>query len=339
VFVSHKLTQQITLWRTLGHLTQANIGVFEALSIVRGVIKSPRLVAFINRLQDSIVSGNLLSQTPDLSPFQTQMLGLAEKTGDYGAIFTLIADHLTWRQSWRGLLIQAIRYPLILLGLMGILLSILVLLVLPGVQAQLGLLGVKNIPLATKVLIFLGQYPIQIMTGIALALFVIWGIRQWRKRHGLKPWRYSLPLIGDILYQLEFTQFLYAFGVMLSAKLDVLTSLYQAAQTPSCGWLRSQLIQRESYLIQGQSVSQALLGLLPHSSPAAALIPIGEATGDLGRLLTVTCESDLDALRLKIKSVLDLLQPGLVLMMGGIMIWVVLAVLLPLYDAVGQWHG
>jgi type II secretory pathway component PulF len=93
------------------------------------------------------------------------------------------------------------------------------------------------------------------------------------------------------------------------------------------------------HLIQGQSVSQALLDLLPHSSPAAALIPIGEATGDLGRLLTVTCEADLDALRLKIKSVLDLLQPGLVLMMGGIMIWVVLAVLLPLYDAVGQWHG
>ncbi|MBX3486669.1 MAG: type II secretion system F family protein [Candidatus Paracaedibacteraceae bacterium] len=337
--MSRNLAQQITFWRTLSHLMKANISLFESLTIVKTVINSDRLLRFIHQLQDAIMDGDVLSHNLELSPFQAQMLSLAEKIGNYAFIFSLIADHLAWRQSWRVLLVQAVRYPLILLGIMGILLSIIVLFVLPGVKAQLSLLGVQDIPLATKILMAVGQYPVAIGSGMMLMILVVYGIGRWRRSQGFKPWRYSLPIIGRILYQLELTQFLHALGVMLSAKLDMLTSLYQAAQTPSCPWIRGQLVLLEANLIQGQPLSQALSGVLPKSSPAAALIPVGEATGELGTLLITTCEADLEILQQKIKSVLDLLQPSLVILMGGLMIWVVLAVLLPLYDAVGQWHG
>ena len=337
--MSHKLSQQITFWRTLSHLTNANVSLFESLTIVKRVIASKPLLSFINHLQDMIMDGAVLSQSRGLTSFQSQMLSVAEKTGDYGAVFSLIADHLSWRQSWRALLLQAIRYPLILLVLMGILVSIIIMCVLPGVRTQLGLLGVKEIPIATQILMTIGQSPVFMGSGILIISCALYGMSRWRRYQGLKPWRYSLPVIGEILYQLEFTQFLYALGVMLSAKLDMLTSLYQAAQTPSCPWLRSQLTQCEVFLVQGQPLSQALSGVIPLSLPAASLIPIGEVTGRLGDLLTVTCQADLDGLRQKIRSILDLLQPSLVLLMGGIMIWVVLAVLLPLYNAVGQWHG
>lgn len=342
--MSLKIAQQITLWRTLGHLTTANISLFESLEIVKSVVESSAGIRLINRLQDGIVTGkplsdSLESETQHVSAFQSQMIRLAEKTGDYGTIFTMIADHLAWRQSWQGLVVQAIRYPLILLVLMGVLLAVLILLVLPGVQNQLALLGVTDIPVATQVLIFVGQYPGSLMLSGMTVITFFYMTSLVRRSQGKKPWRYDMPLIGAILYQLEITQFLHALGVMLSAKLDILSSLYQAAQTPTCPWLRRQLLAREHDLIQGQSLSVALADLLPRQSSAAALITIGEATGDLGRLLTVTCESDLEALRLKIKTALDLLQPALVMMMGGMMVWVVLAVLLPLYEAMGQWHG
>lgn len=338
------LTHQIGFWQMLSHLSQANIPLHQALEISKTTVESPPLSQALTRIQSDLVGGMLFSQSlsnhADLnSSFNVQMAKLAEKTGDYGRSCLLISQHIQWRRSWQQLIQQSLRYPIILMLLLGVLLSIIILLVLPGLLEQLSLLGIQEIPFATKALIFLGQYPLELLEGIGGFSCIILGWRWNRHRRDLKPWRYRIPHLGRVLYQLQILQFLHGLGTMLTAKVDGLTSLYQAAQIPNCTWLKKQLQDREQHLISGRNFSSALVGILPVWSATANLIPVGEATGRLGELLVSSCETELQHLQTKIRDWLDFLQPALVMVMGLIMIWVVLAVLLPLYDSVGKFHA
>jgi type IV pilus assembly protein PilC len=338
------LSQQITVWQTLGHLAQSSIPLYQSFEITKGTTDSKYLQSLIDQIQSDLIAGQALSvclsQYEGIgTPFNAQMIKLAEKTGDYAHAFSLIAQHLAWKQAWRQLIQQSIRYPAILMILLAVLMTIIVVFVLPGLLDQLQILGVQKVPVATQILIFLAQYPLEILLGtVGISLLtLIW--RKSRHHRHLKPWRYSIPKVGEILYQMQMIHFLHALGVMITARIDMLTALYHAAQTPSCSWLSTQLQEKEHQLVAGDSLSVTLQDVLPNRSPTARLIPIGEATGNLGELLVSSCEAELIQLQAKVRQGLDLLQPALVMLMGGIMVWVVLAVLLPLYESVSQFHG
>lgn len=338
------LSQQIICWQTLAHLAHSRIPLYQSLEITKDVVESKQLKSLLNQIQSDLVFGQTLSQslmhTKGLgSQFNTQMVALGEKTGDYAKAFSLIARQLVWQQSWQQLAQQSLRYPVILLILLSVLLVIIILLILPGLMNQLIMLGVRDIPVATQILITIGRYPVEILGGIGVASGIILGWRVYRYHKVFKPWRYVIPYLGRILYRLQMIQFFYALGVMLTAKVDVLASLYHASQTPTCPWLRLKLQEKEQHLVAGQTLSMALQGILPKGSPTASLIIVGEATGTLGELLVSSCEAEQVQLQASLKSWLDLLQPGLVIVMGFVMVWVVLAVLLPLYQSLETFHG
>ncbi|AIK97219.1 type II secretion system F family protein [Candidatus Odyssella acanthamoebae] len=338
------LSQQITFWQTLGHLAQSSIPLYQSFDIIKGTTDSKHLQSIIDQIQSDLIAGQVLSvclihYEGIGTPFNAQMVKLAEKTGDYAHAFSLITQHLIWKRSWRQLIQQSIRYPAILMILLAVLMTIIIVFVLPGLLDQLQILGVQKVPVATQILVFIGQYPLEILVGgISVCLFaMIW--RKIRHYRQLKPWRYGIPKVGELLYQMQMIHFLHALGVMITAKIDMLTGLYHAAQTPSCSWLSNQLQEKEHQLVAGDSLSVALKDILPNRSPTARLIPIGEATGKLGELLVSSCEAELTQLQTKVRNCLDLLQPALVMLMGVVMVWVVLAVLLPLYESVSQFHG
>ncbi|WP_010300815.1 type II secretion system F family protein [Candidatus Odyssella thessalonicensis] len=338
------LSEQILCWQTLAHLTHSRMPLYQALEVTKDVINSSFLKGEFNHLQSELINGKPLSQSLLQrsgigSCYNSQMVALAEKTGDYAKAFNLIAQHLIWRRSWQQLLQHSLRYPIFLVGLLGLLFCIIILFVLPGLMDQLALVGIQDIPLSTQLLIAVGQHPSEILGGglISFLLLMLW--RQHRHRKGLKPWRYSLPGAGKVLYRLQFVQFLHALGIMLTARIDVMASLYYASQTPTCAWLRTRLQTKEHCLIAGDTLSVALQDLIPGDSPTAALIKVAERTGQLGPLLASSSEAEQGQLQLKLKSWLDLLQPTLVVVMGMLMVWVVLAVLLPLYESIGQIHG
>ncbi|MBW8309427.1 MAG: type II secretion system F family protein [Candidatus Paracaedibacteraceae bacterium] len=338
------LSQQIIFWQTLGHLAQSNIPLYQSLNITKETTDSEHLQGMIDNIQGDLIAGQTLSvsliQYEGIgSPFNVQMVKLAEKTGDYAHAFSLIIQHLIWKRSWHQLIQQSIRYPSILMILLGILLTIITVFVLPGLLDQLQILGVQEIPLATQFLVMIGQHPLEILLGIlsVCLLGMIW--HKLRHARRLKPWRYNIPKVGELLYQMQMIHFLHALGIMIKAKVDMLSALYHAAHTPSCSWLSDQLKEKEQQLIAGDSLSVALKDILPKRSPTAKLITIGEVTGNLGELLVSSSETELIQLQMKVRNWLDLMQPALVMLMGGIMVWVVLAVLLPLYESAGQFHG
>jgi type II secretory pathway component PulF len=338
------LNQQILCWQTLAQLTQSSIPLYQALEITKGVVDSQRLKGILTHLQTELRAGQTLSQSlgqyEELGArFNAQMLKLGETTGTYARSFTLMAQQLHWQRSWRQLIQQSLRYPLILMVLLGILFSIIVVLVLPGLVDQLTLLGVKEIPLATKILIAIGQSPLKFLLIIGILILAILGSRTLWHWQGRRPWRYAIPRLGNVLYRLQLIHFFHALGIMLTAKIDGLASLYHASQTPTCPWIRSLLQEKERCLIAGEPLSLALQDVLPPQSPTASLIVVGEKTGTLGELLLTSCDAEQTQLQLTLKTGLDLIQPSLVMVMGLLMVWVVLAVLLPLYESIGQIHG
>ncbi len=334
----------IEFWSYLGHLTGNALPLVQCLDIVASMIKNTYLKEIIHKIIRSLTQGTTLSEAirpyPKIfAPSVIQLISLAEQTGHYSPIFDRLEQQEKWRQLIKELVAQSLRYPCILLSIMILFIFILIGWLIPNLRGYLNLIGKKELPTMTKALIFLGDH-ITVLTLGGMGLIIIFIIAIGvRRSFRLKPMRYYFPGIGPLLYRLQILNFGHNLGILLKAKIDILAALYHAAQSIPCPWLKQALLDREHILVSGQSLSQALTPILGEDMAVSRMIIVGERSGNLADLLIHITEFELIQTQQKLKTLMEYLQPLMIIIMGGLLAWTVLAILLPLYDAIGAIDG
>lgn len=333
-----KDTDLIEFWSYLAHLTGSQIPLVQALGIIENLTRSSLLKKIIHGIILFLHEGKLLSDAlekypSDFSPSTIQLVRLAEHTGTYSKIFQRLEEQGKWALEVKQLVRQSLRYPLILLGVLSIFIAVLIIWVIPSFKSYLGMLPQKELPILTTLLIFMGDH--MKAMGFFFIFFILAGIGiiVMRRHLNRKPLRYTIPRLGNLLYRLETLNFGHHFGVLLKARIDVLTALFHAAQTVNCPWLQNKLLQQESFLIQGLSLSQTLPETLGKKVGVSSMIIAGEKSGNLADLLIKSTQFELNQTQRQLKIFLELLQPLLVIFMGILLAWVMLAILLPIYDS------
>lgn len=334
----------IEFWSYLGHLTGSSLPLVQSLDIVASMSRNAYFRGVIHQIIKALTQGETFSGAirfyPKIFlPSVLQLISLAEQTGHYSSIFERLEQQEKWRQQVKQLVAQSLRYPFILLSIMFLFIFILIGWLIPNLRGYLDLIGKKELPVMTKVLIFMGDHIQGIIygvMGIIVGFVLIVIIRHVLHR---KPLRYVLPGIGILLYRLQVLNFGHNLGILLKAKIDVLAALYHGAQSIPCSWLKQSLLDRESILVSGESLSKALIPILGADMAVSRMIVVGEKSGDLADLLIRITEFELTQTQQKLKTILEYLQPLMIMMMGGLLAWTVLAILLPLYDAIGTLNG
>lgn len=334
----------IEFWSYLSHLTGASLPLAQSLDIVASMSKNTYFRNVIYQIIYALTQGESFSEAIHLYPkiflpSVLQLITLAEQTGHYSPIFERLEQQEKWRQQVKQLVAQSLRYPFILLGIMVLFIFILIGWLIPNLRGYLDLIGKKELPLMTKMLIFMGDHIQGIFVGVlgVVVLFILSVIL--RRLFNLKPLRYLLPGIGVLLFRLQVLNFGHNLGILLKAKIDILAALYHGAQSTPCRWLKQSLLNQEHVLVSGHSLSQALTPILGADMVVTRMIIVGEKSGDLADLLIRITEFELIQTQLKLKTILEYLQPLMIILMGGLLAWTVLAILLPLYDAIGAVNG
>lgn len=331
---------QAVFTRQMAVLLGAELPVEEALEAVRqGGHSSLDAVAAGARaglMDGAPLSEALQSVGGGFAPYYLASVRSGETTGDLASVFEELAEHLETKGTDRAQIASALIYPAFVAAVSLLVCGILMVSVAPEIVAMFELSG-RPLPQITQnvlavsnwiqshfaalVIGFLG------LCALAIAARVI---PAWKQRRDAILLR--LPLIGRFMQLGEAVQYLRTLALVLGSKQPVLSAVENAAEVLTINRFRVQANEVCTAIGQGETLSNALERLSPIPPVARQLISAGEASVRLARMTERSAVLVENGLSTERKRIAALLEPMLMMLVGGFVLVIVLAVLLPIFD-------
>ena len=331
--------KQLTLFtRQIATLSQVS-PLEEALRTIVRQSEQEHVRRILGRVHAGVVEGRRLSEAMALesSSFPAlyrAMVSAGESSGTLPDILERLADLQERQAVVRGKVLAAVAYPASLAVVAALVVVALMIFVVPKVVEQFEDMG-QQLPLLTRIIIavsnFLAGYWWLLLGLIALGGFLLWRALQdeaFRLRFDTRLLR--LPLIGRLLRDLHAARLARTLSTMVASKLPLIEGLALTARTVQNRALRKASEEIVDSIREGGSLSAALRrsGVFP------PLLVYMAAGGESSGRLDLMLERAADYLEREFDSftatALSLLEPGVIILMGGVVAMIVLSILLPI---------
>lgn len=282
--------------------------------------------------------GAKLSETLSKHPliFDKVFIGLiemGERTGNFSEVFQEISNHLKWVDELQAQIFKALRYPLIMAGVLGGVFFILTTILVPELSHFVVTFS-EDLPWSTFLLVKFSDSFLWIFTfGITAGLCFLFADRIHPRGILLKASLLeTLPLIGRLKKTLALVRFCHVFGILFQRGIDILQSLQTARQSLGPGPLSKAVERIENALQEGTPLSIAFQqeGIFPEL--VIKMIKLGEKTGTLSQTLLYAKEHLDASLKRQVDHIVGILEPTLILSGGLMMVWIIVSIFLPLYE-------
>lgn len=271
-------------------------------------------------------------------PILIVLVSSAEQIGSFHIHLHQAADYFRWQKDLCQHVHQALRYPTLLLICFVILMVVMMGVFVPNLQEHFQVLGVSTQPLATTALLhasaFCQTYGGELL-GSFLVAFSLWSLAErlsTRMAMHFARLRTALPWVGRWSVHAQYVQFFYTLSLLQKNGIPLLQALEHATNSLTNPWVFHHTSLLKNKLKNGQTLSQAC-DVLPHLPVyMQRYIRLGERTGQVSTVLQEACQQEFIRLKRTLTAFTQGLQPALIVVMGALLIWVVMAIILPLYD-------
>lgn len=311
----------------------------EALRTISRQTEKPRARAILATVHAGLVEGLPLAEAmrreePSFPPVYRAMIAAGENSGSLPTIANRLADLLEKQGQVRGKILAALAYPVVLSFVAIAVVTGLMVSVVPRVVEQFDN-AAAQLPLLTRIVIgvsqFLATWWWAVLAAIALgiALFVR-GLSQPSFRYRVDSAILRLPFIGRLVRDVHAAGLARTLATMIEGRLPLVDGLRLAARTISNTVQRRALEEIVEKVRAGGSLSSALREAGTFPPLLVYLAASGEAAGQLGTML----ERAADYLEREFESftaaAMALLEPAIIIVMGGMVATIILAILLPI---------
>ncbi|MDY0330414.1 MAG: type II secretion system inner membrane protein GspF [Thiomonas sp.] len=332
--------QERTLFtRQLAGLLVSGLPVEKALAALAEDADRAEIGNLLSNLKSEVSAGHslgdALAQYPrEFKPIYRALVSAGEDSGDLGLVMERLSDYLEDQQALRGKLVQAFAYPAIVVLVAVTVVVLLLTYVVPQV------VGVfqgahQKLPLLTVGLIAVSDF-MRAWGWLILTLLVIGGIAfaQAMKLPGPRlafdAMLLRSPLFGRLIRGINTARFASTLGILGAAGVPILRALQAAADTLSNSLLKADAEEAIALVREGASLS-ASLALHKRFPPVLiTFIRLGEQTGTLPQMLDRAAVQHAQEVQRRALTLTTLLEPLLILVMGGMVLLIVLAVMMPI---------
>ena len=259
-----------------------------------------------------------------------------EQAGSFSLVLERLAQYLEDRQALRGRLLAAATYPAIVTVIALAIVIFLMTYVVPQV-VQVFEQTRQALPLPTRILLgvsaFLRAYWIWLL--ICGVLIVYGGyrlIRQQKPKAALDRILLRLPVFGRIYRSMDTARFASTLAMLSEAGVPMLRALAAAEATLSNSLIRTAAADVLDRVREGTGLARSLAATSAFPPVLIRLVEVGESTGDLPRMLAHAAQMQSREVERRVSALATLAEPLLILMMGGVVLGIVLAVLLPIIE-------
>jgi general secretion pathway protein F len=338
-----RTTDLAVVTRQMASLLHAGLPLLQTLQTLRRQCAVPRLASAIDGIAESLAQGaatlsDAMEQYPAVfNPVYRGLVRSGEQSGTLPEVMSKLAKHLSQSARLRGQVAGAFVYPafLLLLGLIAI--FVLMTFVVPRFREMFASFG-QDLPWPTKALIaasgfMAGWWHLAIAAVLSATALAVLLLRRPTVRREFDRRVLRVPVVGPVLAKVEVARVASTFASLLNSGIPLLDALAITRDTAR----NRAFVGSFTHLIRGVGAGQTLAASMETSGMypvlAVNLVRTGEETGELPEMLaelSVILEEDAER---TVSSAVKLLEPILILTLGGVIAGIVAAVILPIFRA------
>ena len=327
----------------LEQLTTSGVPVLEGLVDLRDSVEQPRLREVVAGLVESIEGGRSLSQA--LAEFPevfgkvfVSLVRSGEQTGKLSDVLTGLTETLKWEDEIASQTRKLLMYPIIVGTIVLGVTFFLMLYIVPQMVSFIRSMG-QAIPWYTQALIFVSEGLRNYWWAVLGAPFVAWYALKLAMKsnpaiaYAVDSYKLRMVLIGPILRKIILSRFATSFAMMYASGITVLDAIRSCEEIVGNKVLEQALRAAGQQIAEGKSLTVAFQELDLFPPLVIRMLRIGENTGALDKALAnVTYFYNRDV-RDSVARLQAGIQPLLTLVLGLLLLWVMMAMLGPVYDS------
>lgn len=334
--------QDISLFtRQLATLLAAGIPLEESLRGVGEQTEKEKLRQVIIGVRAKVMEGYSLAQAmaeyPNAFPeLYRATVASGEQTGRLDVVLEKLADYTENQQQTRQKVQQALIYPTLMLTVSTAIICFLLAFVVPKIIEVFSDSG-QSLPVMTHILISLSEF-IKIY-GIYLLVFLIIGIVLFKKSlKNIKVrqlWHKALlrlPMVAFLIKSINVSRYIHTFSILFAAGVSVLETMRVSSSVINNLNMSASFEKATIRVREGMMISQALKQTHFLNPMGVHLIASGEKSGQLASMMERAAHHLDQEVKRIIDTALSLLEPMIILLMGAVVLFIVLATLLPIFS-------
>jgi len=332
----------LALTQMLATLFEAGLPLDRALSILEELAPSPRVRTIVTDLLRSVRGGASLSEAlakhhpRPFSRLYINMVRAGEKGGVLEVSLRRLAEFLEARAAFNEAVVSALAYPMVITTVGAAAIVFLMTFVIPRFATIFDDLG-QAIPLPTQILLSVSaglQSYWWIGATLALAAVLAWRI--WTGTpQGRASWDQlvlRLPLAGPLALKVETARFARTLGTMLKSGVPVLGAMAVVGDMMSNQSVGGGVARVAEGVKRGTTIAAGMREHTAFPALAVHMVRVGEETGRLEEMLLKVADTFESDVRTELKRVLGLLEPAIILAMGVLVAFIVVAMLLAIFS-------
>lgn len=324
--------------RQLATLCKAGIPIEEALRAVSRQSERPRVASIMLAVRSRVVEGHSLAQAlaefPNAFPeLYRATVGAGEHSGHLDLVLEQLADYTESRHRTRRTIQRATVYPMVLTVFAVLIVVGMLTFVVPKI-VNVFQSSKQELPLLTKLLISSSDFLVNWWWAIGLLIVaVVYGWKHAMKqpafKHRVHRRMLKLPLIGKIVRGLESARVISTLAILSKSGVPLVEAMRISAQVSSNLPIREAVAEAATKLREGASLYTSLDACGYFPPMMMQMIASGESSGELDSMLARAAQNQERELEDVISTIVGLFEPLMLVVMGGVVMVIVLAIMLP----------
>jgi len=338
-----KLDELLMFTNRLSYMIEAGLPILKALTILWKQSDNKDTQIVISYIRTKLENGLNLQEAfgffPKVfPPMYLAMISVAELGGGLPKILRKLSQYLQDQKAFITRMKRATTYPAFVLGFAVLVILGMFMFVVPIFQKVISQLH-GDLPVITKILFGISAFlrNIYCMAGVLLAgvaVFFIWRslykIKNFRIR--IDSWKLKAPLLKEVFYPLYVGRFIRSLGILLSSGVPLLESIKVAKTTLVNARIETAVTEIEKQASEGSNLYDAFKSTKTFSYLLVDMIGIGEKSGKLTQILENMATYLEEEADYKLAKFLTLLEPALIIFVGGAVLFVMLGIYLPVFS-------
>jgi type IV pilus assembly protein PilC len=335
---------RVIFTRQLATLVKAGLPITQALNTAIEQVNDKNFKAILEKIAASVEGGTSLaesfSQYPTVfNPVYVSLVHAGEESGTLDQTLLRLADQQEKEQQIVSKIRGALIYPALVLVTIIAVLGFMLVSVMPQIQGLYDELK-KPLPIITRITLLISQFSIRYWwLTIILIVAIIFGIRAYiRSPNGRRAWdRFKMrtPVFGTLFRKMYMARFARTLGSLVNSGVPLLEALNISADAMNNVILQAVVLKAAEDVKTGKSLSSALSKNEYFIKLVPQMIKVGEESGTLGDMLDKVASFYEDEVDQAVKNISTIIEPVLMIILGFMVFFIIIAVLYPIYSLVG----
>ena len=325
--------------RQFATLVKAKIQIVEALQALVDQVDNETLKVVLSEVRQDVNEGASLAKAMGkhskvFDSVYINMVEAGEASGNLEIVLLRLADFTEAQMKLKNRINSAMMYPMIMIFVGTVMIGAIFVFVIPKLTGLFTKTKME-LPLPTKICIALSNFFQSYWWSIPIIAFTLfWLFRKWRSTpSGARTWDtilLKMIILGDLVRMINVARFCSTLATLLNSGVPILSALNIVKNLVPNLLLKDAIESARESVSEGKSMAEPLAQSGHFPSLVTHMVSLGEKSGELEDMLKIIAENYEDQVEAKVDGLTSLLEPIMIVFLGGAVFFIVLSVIMPM---------